>query len=1079
MFPRVTAVLVARHGGDRLRHTLEAIGAQRRRPDVFVIVLTHPEGGARELAADAGATHIVESGELLSFGDAVTAGERVLDAPADESDALWLLAEDSAPDPDALDRLLATLVNGRTVAVAGPKLVRWDEPDQLVGLGRTMTRFGRSVPVVPAELDQGQHDHQSDVLGVDPAGVLVRHTVWQALGGFDPALPSVDDGLDLGVRARLAGHRVIVEPSARVLFAGDGVAGPQAGARGSVRRRRDRLARAAALHRRLVYAPAAAVPLHWLTFLPLAVVRSIVMLLGKKPGAIIGEFGAALGVMFGFGRVARSRRALAAARTTGWSAVAPLRLQPDEARRRREAAAEARRIRARGRADDVAFIGSGGGWVLLFSVVASVVLFSWMLGAGGIGGGGLLPLSNGLDELWRNAAYGWRDIGAGFTGAADPFAAVLALLGSLAFWAPSFAMVALWLLALPAAALGAWFTASRLSERGSVRALAALLWMFAPMFLAALAEGRPGAVLAHVLLGWLAYAALGAARSWSSSATAALLFAAVIAAAPSLAPVLVIGWLVALAVSGRAAVRLAWLPVPALALALPLIVEQFTGGSPISTVADPGLPFASAAPTAWELALGLPEAGWGGWPDAVAAIPALAGLDAFTIMLVLTGLMVPLALVALAAFLARGIRVVLLAAAVVIGGFATAFAATLIAVAIAGDEAIGVWAGAGLSFAWLGMLVAVVVAVDALPRFRAALGAVLTVCVVLAVMPTLGALATGSATVGAAPVRSVPAFVEAEAEADPRVATLRMEPLAGGGLRATLEHGTGETLDDQSTIAQTRTELTDDERELASVAGNLASRSGFDADAAVREFGVSFVLLEPGADTDAAAVATAERARVALDGNPALISVGETDFGTLWRFVDAEADAAATQIPLTAGWPGGVITAVQLIVLLATLLLSIPTGAGREEDRRRVRPKRARAEKPIAALPSEVEVEDGDVPPEVEPSPEAEPSPDGEAADATAAGDGPDESAVADDPANVAGPEDSPEQAPDGATQPGEAVEPADSSEPVEPAVTADSAEPDAAAEPDGSAAAEPPADPAAPDEPADRPENGEAPDAR
>ena len=76
----------------------------------------------------------------------------------------------------------------------------------------------------------------------------------------------------------------------------------------------------------------------------------------------------------------------------------------------------------------------------------------------------------------------------------------------------------------------------------------------------------------------------------------------------------------------------------------------------------------------------------------------------------------------------------------------------------------------------------------------------------------------------------------AQAEGDPRVTTLRMEPEADGGLRATLEHGTGQTLDDQSTLAQTQTELTDSQVELATIAGNLASRSGFDPEAAMREF---------------------------------------------------------------------------------------------------------------------------------------------------------------------------------------------------------------------------------------------------
>ena len=148
--------------------------------------------------------------------------------------------------------------------------MEWEEPDRIGVFGRTITRLGRSVPIVADELDQGQHDGLSDVLGLDPAAVLVRHTVWQALEGFDPALPTVDDALDLGVRARLAGHRVAVVPAARVRFAADGVAGPLGDGRARTRRRNTRAARAAALHRRLAYAPALAVPFHWVSYLPLA-----------------------------------------------------------------------------------------------------------------------------------------------------------------------------------------------------------------------------------------------------------------------------------------------------------------------------------------------------------------------------------------------------------------------------------------------------------------------------------------------------------------------------------------------------------------------------------------------------------------------------------------------------------------------------------------------------------------------------------------------------------------------------------------------------------------------------------------
>lgn len=945
MFPRVTAVLVVRHGGDHLERTLDAVRSQDRAPDALVVVLAHADAPAREQVAAASPDRIVELQEPLSFGDAVRAGERVLEAPTSDADALWLLAEDSAPEPDALAALMATLETAKSVAVAGPKLVVWEQPDRIAGLGRTMTRLGRSVPVVDDELDQGQHDGLSDVLGLDPAAVLVRHTVWQALDGFDPTLPTVDDGLDLGVRARLAGHRVAVVPEARVRFAADGVVGPAAGGRGRARRRRVRAARAAALHRRLAYAPAPAVPFHWLSFLPLAVLRSLRSLLLKQPGDIPGEFAAALTTMFSGMRVPRARRVLASSKQVKWSAIAPLRLQPDELRRRRQAAAEARKARARGRSHELQFIGTGGGWVLLATAAASVALFSWLIGSGGVGGGGLLPLS-GFAGLWADAAYGWRDVGTGFVGAADPFNGVLAVLGSLTFWSPSFALLLLWLVAMPAAAVGVWFAASRLTERGSVRAVAALVYAVAPPFLAELAEGRPGAVIAHVLLGWLAFAVFGAATSWAAAATASLLFAAVIAAAPSLAPALVVAWIVALAVSGRAAVRLAGLPVPALVLALPLIVEQVGRGTPFGLLADPGVPVGGPVPTPWQLALGLPSGGWGGWGELVGSFvpvdPRLVG----------SILALPLVLVAVASVFAPGWRRAALSLGTAFLGYATAVAATHVAVAVVGPDVVAVWAGAGLSLAWLGLVLAAAVALDALRRGAALVGASVTVVSLVAVVPAFVAIAADAVPLSPAGDRTLPAYVVAQAENDPRVTTLRMEPESDGGLRATLEHGTGETLDDQSTLDQTRTELTEEQVELATVAGNLASRSGFDPEAAVREFGVAFVLLAPAADDVRAAVQTEARARTALDGNAALVAVGETDFGALWRFAAAEPDAAAAQIPADAGgWLAVLITTVQVIVIGATLLLSIPTGAGRETDRRsprRMPHRRARAAKAAA-----------------------------------------------------------------------------------------------------------------------------------
>ncbi|MBM7504188.1 glycosyltransferase [Agromyces aurantiacus] len=943
MFPGVTAVLVVQHGGDRLAATLTALREQRRPADALAVVLMRSDEATRALVEAAQPDHVVRLESVRPFGEAVLAVESALPAPASDDESIWLLTEDSAPEPGALEALAATLTTAPSAGVVAPKLVAWDDPSRILRFGRSVTRSGRSLPVVEDELDQGQHDDLSDVMGADPVGMLVRRTLWRRLGGLDPALPVLDDGLDLGMRARLAGYRVVAVPAARVRYADGGVAGQGSLPGGRAARRRAREARAARLHRRLVSAPAPLVPLHWVAFLPLAVVRSIRHLLVKTPGLIPGEFRAAVEVMATPGRVVRSRRRVAEARSARWSSLAPLRIRGDEVRLRRQQAAEARRQRASGRAEELRFLQTGGGWVLLAGVAASVAVFAPLAASGGIAGGGLLPLSDEVASLWRNAAAGWRDVAGGFEGAADPFAGVLAVLGSLSFWNPSAALLGLWLVAIPLAALGGWFAAARLTERASLRVLGGIAWAAAPPLLEALAAGRPGPVLAHLLLPWLVVLMFAAATSWAAAAGASLVFAVVVACAPSLAPALLAGWVLALAVSGRAAVRLAGVPLPALALFLPLVVQQWGRGTPLALLADPGLPQWSAAPSPVQAALGQASDAWGRWDDMLGGAIG----EIVPVPLLLAILLAPLLVTALTVVAAPRFRSGLAALGLAALGYATAVLVSGLSLSVAGDRAVPVWAGAGLSLMWLGITGAAVLALDGLRRGAAAVAAAIAVLLLAAVAPSVLLIAVGRTPVGPAAERTLPAFVEAEAATDPRVGTLRLDPTAGGGLRATIERGTGATLDIQSTLAATRPELTSTTDEIADLAGNLASRSGYDATEAVERFGLSFVLVGP-APEDARAAAIEQRAVAALDGNAQVVPVGDTGFGPLWRFVDARPDAPGAQIP-PAGPVAGWIVAGQLVVLGSALLLSIPTGGGREPDRRPPSERRRRRRRPAAA----------------------------------------------------------------------------------------------------------------------------------
>src|SRR5690606_37815389 len=117
----------------------------------------------------------------------------------------------------------------------------------------------------------------------------------------------------------------------------------------------------------------------------------------------------------------------------------------------------------------------GGAWVVLLAAVIGVGILWRLLQAEVLRCGALLPIGDDLGRLWAGLVWGPREGAVELNGPADPFTLVVALLGSLTAWNPSFSLVLLWLTALPVAALGAWWCATRLRERRWPPVVAAVL----------------------------------------------------------------------------------------------------------------------------------------------------------------------------------------------------------------------------------------------------------------------------------------------------------------------------------------------------------------------------------------------------------------------------------------------------------------------------------------------------------------------------------------------------------------------------------------------------------------------------
>ncbi|WP_342000912.1 glycosyltransferase [Microbacterium sp. LWH7-1.2] len=933
---RVHAILVVRPDGRtpaafHLKRTLAALREQTRPVDALTIVVCGGDDHLFEIADAAGAEFVFRAAPSTGYAAATA-----LVSPRLDGDAVWLLAQDTAPEPDALARLAGALELSPSVAFVAPKLVRWDDRTEIVSLGVGMTRFGRTVGIADDELDQGQHDAREDVLGADVRGILVRADAWNRLGGLDRGLSGADEGLDLGARARLAGGRVSLVPSALVATAGDGVAGLPTPLTPQRQRRAVYAERVAQLHRRLVYAPAVAAPLHWLTILPLALWRTIVDLARKQPGRITAEWAAAAVALVRLVPVWRARRRLAHARTASWAQIAPLRTSRSELRERLDDDPE---VALGGlRRSDLRFFAGGGAWLVLAALAVSVAAFPALLAWPVLGGGALQPLATTVGQLWDDAMYGQRALGLDTIGPADPFAALVAVLGSLWAWAPSRALVLLWVLALPLAALGGWFAATRVTERASMRLLGGALWALSPTLLVALTQGRPTGVILHLLLPWLFYAGAVAHRSWAGAGAASILLAGVLASAPSLAPAMLVVWVGALLVAvilraGRGVARLIWTLIPSAALALPLVWNALANGQAWGLVADPGVPWAGPQVAADAtgralLAAGIPTPDLAGWTTVLPDGPTWW----------VPWLTVPLALLALAAPLTQRWAAGIALLAITALGLGTAFAAVGISVAFVQSTTVPLWPGTGLSLAWLGGVGGALVALDAglAPRVALARGlaaALVFAAAVTLAVPSLTAFTRGAATIADGPVSTLPAFVAAEGRDDPDVGTIVLTPQADAGVATQVVWGASETIGGQTTLLSTRTEATPQDDELAELAADLVTPSSEDVVGQLADRGVGFILLAPSTEPETDAARTMRlSAMTALGQRDTLVVVGDTAKGELWRVVDqiAPRPAEAASVSVLGRWIGF----GQLAIFGIALLLAVPTAASIREARR-------------------------------------------------------------------------------------------------------------------------------------------------
>lgn len=525
--PRVTALLVVHDGVTWLPEVVASITSQTRSADRILAIDTGSIDASAKLLKGA-RIPTVSTQRTTPFASAISFGLEQLPAPVEGVEEwLWILHDDCALEPTALEALLNSVADRPNIAMVGPKLLGWHDRTHLLEVGISIATNGaRWTELEANEYDQGQHDGIHEVLSVSTAGALIRRDIFEELGGFDANLELFRDDVDFGWRLHVAGFGVLAVSDA---------VGYHAQAAASERRAID--VSGAFLHRPLLLDRQNAayvllanaswwkLPLLSLQLLSGAVVRAIGYLFAKLPGYASDEILAITALIFHPTELLLARRDRKKHRLVSISVVKPF--IPSRWTQLRSAFNRTiEDIRARllpeidDEADDIpseieltsedemlAPIKSST-WLtivkrplVLAYLALTIITLGWARHRfGAISGGGLAQSPGGARDLFSFYVESWHQVGLGSNVGAPVWLLPIAL-GSIATFGNVALFISIFFIAAPFIAL--WTSHLILKQHTTspnLSAGASFIYALSPVMISAINAGRLGTVVFLIFL---------------------------------------------------------------------------------------------------------------------------------------------------------------------------------------------------------------------------------------------------------------------------------------------------------------------------------------------------------------------------------------------------------------------------------------------------------------------------------------------------------------------------------------------------------------------------------------------------
>ncbi len=152
---------------------------------------------------------IIEHSRNLGFAGGVNAG--IKKALADGYDFVVLLNNDALVEKDWLKHLLARINSQEDIGIVTSKILLADR-EHIDSTGDFLTRWLLPFPRGRGEVDTGQFSAAQEVTCASGGASIYKVSMLKEIGLFDEDFFAYYEDVDISLRARLAGWKVVYEP---------------------------------------------------------------------------------------------------------------------------------------------------------------------------------------------------------------------------------------------------------------------------------------------------------------------------------------------------------------------------------------------------------------------------------------------------------------------------------------------------------------------------------------------------------------------------------------------------------------------------------------------------------------------------------------------------------------------------------------------------------------------------------------------------------------------------------------------------------------------------------------------------